>query len=253
MARFDSGIFGLMRGKIGTIVARLRYGKVYISSKPGKHKAKQTEAAKRNRAIFSRRQRFNSKLRKDKRIKKFWETVNSEGLNGNTKLMIRNTPYVAYERLLPGFGFTPKSGEKIAVRNLGFEGNRVHFDFKIERTKRKKLEPPYDLYCVVLSDRWFVYGFDTIIRNKGVNSLVSVKSIESAQPENFQNVSFVYDRGYLSSAYLSERCYVMIAAIKYTELKNKYEWTETYFEEISDLIPNDRKQEINGRALKFED
>lgn len=186
MARFDSGIFGLMRGKIGNIVARLRYGKVYVSSKPGKHRAKQTEAAKRNRAIFSRRQRFNSQLRKDKRIKKFWEGVDSEGLNGNTKLMKRNTPYVAYDRLLPGFGFTPKNEDKIVVKNLVFEGQSIHFDFKIERTKQKKLQHPYDLYCVIVSDRWFEYGFEKIIRNKGVESLVSVKSIERSNQKIFR-------------------------------------------------------------------
>lgn len=45
----------------------------------------------------------------------------------------------------------------------------------------------------------------------------------------------------------------MIAAIKFNENKKKYEWTDTYFEEISDLVPNDMKQEINGRALKFQD
>lgn len=253
MARFDSGIFGLMRGKIGNIIARLRYGQVYIARKPDRYKANQTEAAIRNRAIFSRRQRFNSKLRKDKRIRKFWEEVEAEGLNDNTKLMIRNTPYVAYERLLPGFGFTPKSEEKIVVNNLSFEGQSIHFDFKIERSKRNKIEPPYDLYCIILTDRWFEYGADIIMRNKGVESLVSVKRIESEQAETFQTTSFIYDKGYLTVAFLSEKCYVMIAAIKFNELKNKYEWTDTYFEEVSDIVPNNMKQEVNGRTLRFED
>lgn len=253
MARFDSGIFGLMRGKIGNIVARLRYGKVYVARKPDRYKANQTEAAKRNRAVFSRRQRFNSTLRKNKSIKKFWEEVDSEGLNGNTKLMIRNTPYVAYEKLLPGAGFTPKSEEKIFVRNLGFDGQQVQFDFKIKRTNQKKLEPPYNLFCILVTDRWFEYGVDRIIRNKGIECLVRVREIESEQYETFQTVSFIYDKGYLTSVFLSERCYVMIAAVKLNELKNKYEWTETYFEEVSDLVTNDMKQDVNGRVLKYED
>ncbi|MFA7361640.1 MAG: hypothetical protein WC139_11455 [Candidatus Kapaibacterium sp.] len=253
MARFDSGIFGLMRGKIGNIVARLRYGKVYIARKPGRYKANQTEEAKRNRAVFSRRQRINSRLRKDKGIKKFWEDVDAEGLNGNTKLMIRNTPYVTYERLLPGFGFTPKSEEKVDVKNIRFEGHRIHFDFKIERTKRKKLEPPYDLYCVLVSDRWFEYQTLAIVRRKDVVSATKIQRIENEEPDDFQTVSFIYANDFFKSVEFSERCYVMIAAIKFNELKNKYEWADTYFEEVSELVPNDLKQEVNGRNWRFDD
>ncbi len=45
----------------------------------------------------------------------------------------------------------------------------------------------------------------------------------------------------------------MIAAIKFNELKNKYEWTDTYFEEIYDYIAEDKKQDINGRPIRYED
>lgn len=253
MARFDSGIFGLMRGKIGNIVARLRYGKVYVSSKPGKHRAKQTEAAKRNRAIFSRRQRLNKGLRKDDNIRKFWKVVESEGLNHNTKPMKRNTPYVAYERLLPGAGFTPNSEEKIIVKNIHLEGGTIQFDFKIERTNPRKLKLPYDLYCIVLADRWFEYSESQILRKKDIATATRHKRIETEQSDAFQTVSLIFNTAFVKNIEYSEKCYVMFAAIKFNEQKNKYEWTDTYFEEISDLVPNDMKQEVNGRTLRFED
>ena len=43
----------------------------------------------------------------------------------------------------------------------------------------------------------------------------------------------------------------MVAAIKFNELKNKYEWSDTYFEEISDFMPDeDKKKKWDGRILK---
>lgn len=253
MARFDSGIFGLMRGKIGNIIARFRYGKVYIAQKPDRYKASMTEASVRNRAVFSRRQRFNSRLRKNEGIRKFWEAIDAEGLNDNTKLMIRNTPYVVYERLLPGFGFTPKSEEKVVVRNIRFEGHTVYFEFRLERTSKRKLSPPYDLYCVLVSDRWFEYQISTILRKKDVVSATRFQRIENEEPYDYQSVSFTFENDFFKSVELSVRCYVMFAAIKFNELKNKYEWTDTYFEEVSDIVPNDMKEEVNGRNLRFED
>jgi hypothetical protein len=71
MAQFENGVLGYMKGKIGTIVARVRYGEVYVSKKARKYNIK-SENLKLAQKVFGRRQRLNAQLRKDKKIQAFW-------------------------------------------------------------------------------------------------------------------------------------------------------------------------------------
>ena len=46
----------------------------------------------------------------------------------------------------------------------------------------------------------------------------------------------------------------MVAAIKFNDLKNKYEWSDTFFEELFDFMPDeDKKKKWNGVTLKMDD
>lgn len=253
MAEFDSGVFGFLRGKIGTVVSRLRYGKVYVSAKPLKYKTK-SDKVKLARKIFSRRQRFNSRLRKDQKIQTFWRAIDADGLNNNTRLMIRNQPFVEYERLLPGCGFTPVCEDKTIVRNISMDELDISFEFKLERANPKHLEPPYELFCVFVLDRLFKYTHEGRIREKTITADVSYQTIESESPDTFIPVKFRPNHIIRQEKYLAEKAYIMVAAIKFNELKNKYEWSDTYFEELFEFMPDEsKKKKWNGVTLKMED
>lgn len=253
MAQFDSGVFGFLRGKIGTIVSRLRYGKVYISAKPLKYKTK-SDKVKLARKIFSRRQRLNSWLRKDKKIQAFWRTIDADGLNNNTRLMIRNQPFVEYERLLPGCGFTPLCDDKMLMRNVTMDEMDISLEFKLERANPKHLEPPYELFCIFILDRLFAYSHEGRVREKTITASTTFQTIENESPDDFMTVKFRPDHIIRQEKYLAEKAYIMVAAIKFNELKNKYEWSDTYFEEIFDYMPDeDKKMKWNGITLKLED
>ena len=252
MAQFDSGVFGFLRGKIGTIVSRLRYGKVYVSAKPLRYKTK-SDKVKLTRKIFSRRQRLNSKLRKDKKIQAFWRAIDADGLNNNTRLMIRNQPFVEYERLLPGCGFTPISDDKIIVRNISIGESESSFEFKLERANPKVLEPPYDVFCISIVDRIYINSTDGLMREKTISSDTKFITIEKEQIESFIPVRISQNNEISKYKYYAEKFYFMVAAIKFNELKNKYEWSDTYFEELFNIIPEDKKIKWDEKKYKFED
>ena len=253
MAQPEQGIFGFLRGKVGNLVGRMRYGKFYISRRPTIYKANQTEAARLNRKKFSRRQRFKKELRKDKRIRDFWRVVDAEGLNDNTKLMIRNTPFVTYERILPGAGFTPKSEDKIDVRNIRFQDRNMDFEFKLNRANPKILEPPYDLYAIAIVDRLFELTNEYVLRRKLIAGSLVTMRIENEPTDSYQTVSLYYDEIFCQEICDAEKAYAMVAAIKFNELKNKYEWTDTYFEELFDFVPENIKFDAKGLPFRYND
>jgi len=252
MAQFDSGVFGFLRGKIGTIVSRLRYGKVYVSAKPLKYNTK-SDKVKTTRKVFSRRQRLNHELRKHEYIRSFWKAVESEGLNENTKLMIRNKPFISYDRLLPGCGFTPLGNDKVLVRNISIGEKDSTFEFKLERDNPKLLEPPYDVFCIFIVDRMFQNTVDGLMREKTIIGDINFVTIEKEPEDSFIPVKITQQYQMVQHKYYAEKAYFMVAAIKFNELKNKYEWSDTYFEELFDFIPEDKRIKWLENKYKFED
>jgi len=253
MARYDSGVLGFLRGKIDNIVGRLRYGEVYVAKRPLKYNTK-SDKVKFTRKVFSRRQRLNSQLRKDPKIVSFWKSVNAEGLNDNTKLMIRNKPFVSYERLLPGCGFTPVNDDKIFVNNIVVEELDIKFVYKIERANPKILEPPYDVFCILILDRLFEYTPHGRIRHKTIAAASAFQTIENETQGTFMPVTVRPNHIIRQEKYLAEKAYVMVASIKFNELKNKYEYSDTYFEELFDFMPDKAQIPVwDGSVLRLED
>ncbi len=252
MARFDGGIFGFIKGKIGAIVARIRYDEVYIATKALKYNIK-SEKLKLAQKIFGRRQRLNSQLRKDKKIQDFWKSVSAEGKNDNMKLMIRNKPFVSYESILPGCGFTPPCDDKIIVKDFHFDGFDVVFDFKIERVNTRKLEPPYEVFSILMLDRELEETLDGIIRRKALDGETVSITFENETQDSFQTFRHLYIQQVHNRMYCAEKAYILIAAIKFNELKNKYEWTDTYFQELHDYIPEDKQIKPGTRIYKSYD
>jgi hypothetical protein len=252
MARFDSGVLGYMKGRIGTIVARMRYGEVYTAPRALKYNIK-SEKLKFAQKVFGRRQRLNTQLRKNKKIQAFWKAIDSSGKNDNTKLMKRNFPFVTYERILPGCGFTPVSDDKIIVKNVRFVGFDVVFDFKIERADAENLAPPYDVFSILILDRYFENTNEGLIRHKILFGETVFMTIENETPDSFQTFRHLYFDSVHNRMYRAEKVYILIAAIKFNEQKNNYEWTDTYFEELQNHIPEDKKTVWNEHIYRFED
>ncbi len=54
--------------------------------------------------------------------------------------------------------------------------------------------------------------------------------------------------------YIAEKAYLMVAAIKFNKLMNKHEWSDTFFEELFDFMPDDsKKKKWNGVTIKSDD
>jgi len=251
MARFESGVLGYMKGKFGDIIARMRYGEVYIAPKT-KYKIK-SDKLKFAQKVFGRRQRLNTQLRKDKKIQEFWKAIDSTGKNDNTKLMKRNHSFVSDERLLPGCGFTPVCNEKIIVKNVHFVGFDIVFDFKLDLADAKKLGPPYDVFCVLVLDRYFENSVDGLIRHKTLYAETVALTFEDDSQGSFQTFRHLYFDSVHNRMYQAEKAYIMIAAIKFNDLKNKYEWSDTYFEELLNHIPEDKMIKWDKHIHKFYD
>lgn len=240
MARFRSDLPGDVSGKYGKIAVRNRYGKSYISKLPEIYKANQTQAALNNRIKFSRRQTLNSSLRIDKKLVEFWKASDAEGLNDNARLMRRNTPFVEIDRLLPGLGFTPSSGNKMVIKNVSYMGKTVSFDYKILRKNKSALKAPYDICCVMVYDWNNKNNHDLKCKFTRIYTHSEYLPVTKDSGKDFRQVSFMLKdpaSGFVEGA---ERIYFMAAAIKQKQGKKKYEWTETFFEEI----PPDRIKEL---------
>jgi len=240
MARFDGGVLGFLKGRIGTIVARMRYGEVYISPKALKYKIK-SEKLKFAQKVFGRRASFNKQLRLNKKIQAFWKSVDAPGKNDNMKLMIRNQPFVAYDGIVPGCGFTPQSDNKIIVKDFHFDGNYGVFDFKIERADNRKLEPPYEVFSILMLDRELEDTKYGIIRHKSLQGDTVSMTFENEPQDSFQTFRSLHIGAVHNRMHTAEKAYILIAAIKFNELKNKYEWTDTYFQELQNYIPEDKQ------------
>jgi hypothetical protein len=252
MARFDSGVFGYLRGRIGSIVARMRYDEVYIAPKALKYKIK-SEKLKFAQKVFGRRQSFNKQLRQNKKIQAFWKSVDAPGKNDNMKLMIRNKPFVAYEGILPGCGFTPINDNKIIVKDFHFDGNYGVFDFKLERADSRKLEPPYEVFSILMLDRELEDTKYGIIRHKSLFGDAVSLTFENEPQDSFQTFRCLHIGAVHNRMYRAEKAYILIAAIKFNELKNKYEWTDTYFQELHNYIPEDKQIKPGTRNYKSYD
>ena len=237
MARFDSGVLGFLRGKFGTLVARKRYGETYVSRKPDKINANQTQAAKDNRTRFKRTQRLSHEIRRHPYLRAFWKAVDAEGLNDNTKVIKRNSKLITHDLLLPGCGITPKSDNGLEVKNLEIHNYRVSFDFKLNRANPKALEPPYDVCIFLLFEKVPVGGY-----TKEFHSAFKFHRIEEEHSDEFIRVISRYDDVSRKNADVAQKKHAMVAVIKFNELKNKYEYSDTDFSQItyyvSETIPN---------------
>lgn len=231
MARFDSGIFGFLRGKIGNIVARKRYGETYVSRKPNKINANQTKPARDNRKRFSRTQRLNHQIHRHPQIRNFWKLIDADGLNDNTRVFKRNSKFVTHEVLLPGCGFTPKNDNTIEVKDLSIRNFNINFDYKLNRANPKALKPPYDLYFILLLEK-VGEGFGS----REFLSVLNIQRIESESKEGFNHFHTRYNDVDRQSAEQSVKRHLMLAAIKFDEQKNNYEWSDTNFTEITDFV-----------------
>lgn len=247
MARFDSGVFGFLRGKIGTLVARKRYGETYVSRKPGKINANQTKPAKDNRERFKRMQRLSHEIRKYPELRAFWKAVDAEGLNENTKVIKRNSKLVTHESLLPGCGITPKSDNVLEVKNMEVHNYRVSFDFKLNRANPKALEPPYDVFLFLLFEKIVHPSFP-----KEFSSALIIHKIEHEPSDDFIHVISRYKDVPRQHAELAVKRHAMVAAIKFNELKNKYEYSDTNFSEINYFV-SQRKQNLNSNTVMIDD
>ncbi len=252
MAYFEGGFFEYLRGRFGTFISRMRYGKTYISRAPGRYNTKSVKV-KTMRKVFSRRQRINHELRRCPKIREFWKSIDVEGLNDNTRLMIRNKDFVAYERMLPGLGITPASFNKISVKNIVIEATDITFDFKLLRAAPGKLEPPYDVFCVFITDRHYketAFGFT---RDKRFYSGTKFVTVEEENGDSYIPLRVRQYYRAEQAKYEAEKAYLLVAAIKFNELKNKYEWSETFFEELFDFVPAEKKKDHSASSIRYDD
>jgi hypothetical protein len=248
MARFDSGVFGFLRGKIGTLVARKRYGETYVSRKPGKIKANQTKAAKDNRVRFKRIQRLSHEIRVYPELRAFWKAVDADGLNDNTKVIKRNSMLIRHDVLLPGCGITPKSDNILEVKNVEIHNYRVSFDFKLNRANPKALEPPYDVYMFLLFEK-----IKDDIVPKEFTSVLTIHKIEEEPSDDFIHIISRYKDVPRQHAELAVKRHAMVAVIKFNELKNKYEYSDTNFSEINYFVSQTKPNPYSGTLLVDDD
>jgi hypothetical protein len=168
--------------------------------------------------------------------------------------MKRNHSFVEYERLLPGCGFTPVSDDKIIVKNIVVEELDVKFEFKLELNNPKILEPPYEVFCIFILDRLFQYTGSGRIRHNVFEADTTYQTIEIEPSGTFIPVTVRPGDTIRKHKYVAEKAYIMVAAIKFNELKNKYEWSDTHFEELSDFMPDeDKKKKWDVKILKNND
>lgn len=250
MARFKSYLPGDITGKFGKLVYKSRYGSSYISRLPEFYNANKTEAALENRRKFSRRQRLNSGLRKDKRLVELWKASDAEGLNDNAKMMRRNTPFVTSKNFLPGLGFTPHSDNKLVVRKVSFVGKNVNFEFKINRKNKSAFKTPYDICCVIIYDGTHEHGVISTYKFKHIVTQYEYLTITKDSGKDFLKASILMTSPETNYKHFAEKILLMAAAIKQKHGKKKYEWTETFFEDITDIIPENERHEIIKKLKK---
>jgi len=222
MARLESGAFGKFRGAIGNIVGRIRYGKHHIALRQDKIKISNSKGCVDNRIVFSRNHHLSHTIREHIQLKNFWDIVDADGVNGYTRVQKRNLKFIKVDDIPPECGFTPP-GDIIKITNLKINDLVLEFDIKLNRTNPKYLEPPYDVHSL------FVFtDADRPPKDNLISSLFKTQTVEKETPDGITHISLSYPDTLISNQEYFHKTYIMIAIIKFNELKEKYEWSGTY-------------------------
>ena len=222
MARLESGAFGKFRGAIGNIVGRIRYGKHHIALRRDKIKISNSKGCVDNRSEFSRNHHLTHTIRSHKELKDFWDIVDADGVNGYTRVQKRNLRFIKVDDIPPECGFTPP-GDLIEISNLKVTDLVLEFDIRLNRSNPKFLEPPYRVYSL------FVFtDADKPPKENLIGSLLNTQTVENETPDGINHISLSYSNALISNQEYFHKTYIMIAIIKFNELKEKYEWSATY-------------------------
>lgn len=226
MARIEAGPLGKFRGAIGSIVGRIRYGKHHIALRQHKIKISKSKGSVDNRSEFSRNHHLTHIIREHKQLKEFWDKVNADGVNGYTRLQKRNLKLMQVEDIPPECGFTPP-GDLIEITDFKIDDLEVEFGIKLNRSKQKYLKPPYDVYSLlILTDA------DRPPKDNIMGSLLKTQTIAEENPDGINHISLSYPSNLWSYKKYFSKMYIMIAIIKFNELKQKYEYSNTYLKRL---------------------
>jgi len=150
MARFFSSVIGKVIGKLGSTTFFDRGGKSFV--KPNKHEHRKSESnsvlAANNRKRFAQSHYFAKSLKRHKDIVAFWNAMTVNGDSTYFKLHGWNRTKCTVDSLTEKNGITPE-GIPISVESLSLNKNTLSFKFKLLRTYKDYLLPPYQLYIVV--------------------------------------------------------------------------------------------------------
>lgn len=218
MATMSKQVLGEFRGKIGDVVGKVRNGKHYISSAPGKYKISQKphEVEKRNR--FSVNGKFAKTILQNELLFKVWETVNIP-----VKIVFNRVTKVNFKLCEPD---RPSAGNVITPSGFTLPVTRIDSaDDRIEITLAPfEILPGEDIVTLIM----YISFYDPVDKHNNYFELCPARDYE---PDELKFLFRYSDREkQLAQSYKHKT--VFLAAVTQNSDGKILRWSETVGREV---------------------
>jgi len=197
MARLDSKILGIIKGKLSNLVFRERNGKVFIYSRPTKQKISRTKAAIEARKKFATAVLFAKEINANKTLSEIWNQSSVKATNAYQKIIKANSKLTDKTFLSLNNKITP---EGISFDNVTVDYNNKILEIKLDFSSiRNSLLKADTLFCLV----YFYYGKSNLnTKSDRKDSALQLnefqlKPISKYQKQNFEiNLKKLADKNF---------------------------------------------------------
>lgn len=169
MARFNPGILGEVRGKIGDYVVRKMNGKYFVSLRPEHYKISQNKKARDSRNGFGICVNLARMVNNSPELKLVWKSAPVEGTSAYHRILKHNLPLCREGNLTINNIITP-SGLSNPVKNVSFDRESLIIQIDQEIVKGEFESEQFKIFYLIYMDQH--------IRNKDTTNQFVILSSE---------------------------------------------------------------------------
>ena len=218
MADLEKKVLGILRGRIGGTVFKIRNGKNYAASMPSQYTASQAphEVDKRNR--FRVNSKFAKAIKESELLRSIWYKEKAPAANAYNKICKVNFKLCGTDRPSENNIITP-GGFILQVRNVQYLPDRI-----------EAVIEPFDL---IRNEKKIVFIMIASFYEPKLkkNNYFELLRMQSDETEGLK-LTFYFDQAEkkIAKAYKSRT--VFLAAVTQDENENIVRWSKTYAEDL---------------------
>jgi hypothetical protein len=254
MGRLSKEVLGLIRGKVGNVIFRVRHNTTYAYKIPEKVNISQSPEAKTARGKFTPLSRFQSFINSIPELKYFWKRANIKGISAfhkigkyNYQFLLNNRPGIKNE-ITPMFADSMGSSP---VRMAYLDKSGIRMEAKYEKG-----------WYVQLKKETFIYALVVICFYNPANRKKEFFTLDKLEEDNFEviiekefEIKVPFTESALNNYYIYRNSIIYVTFITRDAEGNpvryntnyKQEFTHEYTEEEKIYIGKLQEVKLNER------